>query len=74
MEHDSPSEPDNQEDRISCRFTTDGKYSTRSAYETQFAGSFADYEWQQLWTAKVDNKCKISLGFSYKRSYGQLLE
>jgi hypothetical protein len=67
MEHDSPSEPDNQEDKISCRFTTDGKYSTRSAYEIQFAG-------QQLWTAKVDNKCKISLGFSYKRSYGQLLE
>jgi hypothetical protein len=46
-------------DAISCRFTPNGEYSVRSAYATQFAGSFADYEWTKLWQAKAENKCKI---------------
>jgi hypothetical protein len=41
------------------RFTSNGKYSTKSAYAIQFAGSFPDYEWSKMWKAKVGSKCKF---------------
>jgi hypothetical protein len=44
---------------IHWRFTTDENYSSKSAYDTQFAGSYPDFEWKQLWHAKVENKCKF---------------
>jgi hypothetical protein len=48
-----------QDDSISWRFTSHGCYSTRSAYKMQFAGSVADFEWDDLWKSKVENKCKF---------------
>jgi hypothetical protein len=38
-----------QEDKINWKLTADAKYSTKTAYEIQFAGSFLDYEWHNLW-------------------------
>jgi hypothetical protein len=47
------------EDEIAWRFTTTGSYKARSAYLTQFNGSFGDYDWNKLWATKVENKCKM---------------
>jgi hypothetical protein len=49
----------NHADDITWRFTANGAYTTRSAYAIQFAGSFADYEWEGIWRAKVEKKCKL---------------
>jgi hypothetical protein len=46
-------------DEIRWRFTANRHYSSKSAYVIQFAGSFADHSWMDLWKAKVENKCKI---------------
>jgi hypothetical protein len=48
-----------QEDAIQWRFTANGSYSTKSAYVIQFAGSYPEYEWNKMWTAKAENKCKF---------------
>jgi hypothetical protein len=48
-----------QQDSIQWNFKADGQYSTKSAYEAQFAGAFPDFEWKQMWHAKVENKCKF---------------
>jgi hypothetical protein len=37
----------------------DGKYTTKSAYEAQFLGSYPDFEWEHLWKAQTENKCKF---------------
>jgi hypothetical protein len=50
-------QPTNQEDIVAWKLTDDAKYSTKIAYEIQFAGSFPDYEWHRLWEAKVEPKC-----------------
>jgi hypothetical protein len=34
-----------------------GKYTTRSTYDMQFQGSFADFDWSNVWATKVENKC-----------------
>jgi hypothetical protein len=44
---------------IRWRFNTNGKYSSKSAYQVQFSGSFADFDWARLWSAKAENKCKM---------------
>jgi hypothetical protein len=46
-------------DEIMWRFTASGKYSSQSAYQIQFTGSFMDHDWGNLWRAKVENKCKM---------------
>jgi hypothetical protein len=46
-------------DSIAWRFTSTGKYSAKSAYSVQFHGSFADHNWQSIWKAKAENKCKF---------------
>ncbi|TVU02801.1 hypothetical protein EJB05_51684, partial [Eragrostis curvula] len=48
-----------QRDDIVWRFTANGCYSAQSAYLIQFAGSFADHDWQRVWKAKAENKCKF---------------
>jgi hypothetical protein len=48
-----------QPDDIHWRFAADGKYTTKSAYEAQFLGSYPDFEWEHLWQVKVENKCKF---------------
>jgi hypothetical protein len=48
-----------QIDTIAWRFTANGEYTAKSAYAAQFAGSFTDYEWNRVWHAKVENKCRF---------------
>jgi hypothetical protein len=48
-----------QEDKVTWKLTADAKYSTKTAYEIQFAGSFPDYEWHSLWEAKMEPKCQF---------------
>jgi hypothetical protein len=48
-----------QEDGIEWRFKANGQYSTKLAYTIQFAGSFGEHEWNKMWRAKVENKCKF---------------
>jgi hypothetical protein len=50
-----------QHDEIRWRFTEGGKYSSKSAYSIQFAGSFAYHCWVQVWKAKVEEKCMFSV-------------
>jgi hypothetical protein len=40
-------------DAITWRFTSNGHYTSKSAYNMQFVGSFSDYNWAQLWSSKV---------------------
>jgi hypothetical protein len=48
-----------QEDGIEWRFKANGQYSTKLAYTIQFAGSFGEHEWNKMWRAKLENKCKF---------------
>ena len=48
-------------DLITWRFTANGEYSCRSAYQVQFLGSHPDYHWNKIWRLKVENKCKFFL-------------
>jgi hypothetical protein len=48
-----------QEDSIFWKLKLDGTYNTKSAYEIQFARSFPDFEWNKVWEARVEPKCKI---------------
>jgi hypothetical protein len=48
-----------QQDSIQWNLKADGQYSTKSAYEAQFTGAFPDFEWKQMWHAKVESKCKF---------------
>lgn len=50
-----------QDDQIHWRFTPDGKYSSKSAYEAQFLGAHPDYRWMCVWKEKVENKSKFFL-------------
>jgi hypothetical protein len=45
-----------QRDLISWRFTPNAEYSAKSAYLMQFAGSFADYDWNAWWQTKAEAK------------------
>ncbi|KAF8715775.1 hypothetical protein HU200_026724 [Digitaria exilis] len=51
----------NEPDQIKWRFTVDGVYSSRSAYEVQFRGSYSDYQWDKIWKLKVESKCNFFL-------------
>jgi hypothetical protein len=46
-------------DQITWRFTSDGQYIVKSAYEMQFCGSYADHIWKKIWGAKAENKCRF---------------
>jgi hypothetical protein len=48
-----------QRDEFKWRFSPDGKYSTRSAYNMQFQGAFADFEWDHVWKLKTEEKCRF---------------
>jgi hypothetical protein len=47
------------EDEINWKFSSTGNYSSKSAYKMQYAGTFPDFEWAELWNTKVENKCKF---------------
>jgi hypothetical protein len=47
------------EDEIKWRWTTDGEYTTRSAYCIQFEGVFSRIKISQIWKAKAEPKCRF---------------
>jgi mannosylglycoprotein endo-beta-mannosidase len=47
------------EDTITWRFSADGRYSAKSAYKVQFIGAIQDGQWNIIWRAKVENKCRF---------------
>jgi hypothetical protein len=48
-----------QEDDVCWRFTPSGTYTSTSAYNMQFVGTYADFNWAHIWKAKVENKCNF---------------
>ncbi|WVZ83488.1 hypothetical protein U9M48_030630 [Paspalum notatum var. saurae] len=47
------------DDDISWKFTADGKYTAKSAYDSQFFGSRPDFTWTRIWKAKAEPKCRF---------------
>ncbi|CAN6334617.1 unnamed protein product, partial [Urochloa humidicola] len=45
-----------QEDSISWKWTADGQYSAKSAYNIQFEGTFSSSRWQDIWKSKAEGK------------------
>lgn len=48
-----------QEDAIQWKITAAGTYTAKSAYEVQFTGAISELNWESIWKAKVQNKCKV---------------
>jgi hypothetical protein len=48
---------DNTEDTISWRWTTNGDYTTKSAYRIQFEGCYSKLKLSPIWKAKAEAKC-----------------
>jgi hypothetical protein len=46
-------------DSILWKCTTDRVYSTRSAYQIQFGGSYEPFRFGLIWKAHAENKCKV---------------
>jgi hypothetical protein len=47
------------EDTIIWRWTSDGEYTTKSAYRIQFEGSFCKLRILPIWRAKAEPKCRF---------------
>jgi len=47
------------EDTITWKFTPDGQYSAKSAYEVQFRGSYCDFHQKRVWTVHAVPKHKF---------------
>lgn len=47
------------EDTIRWRWTPDGEYTTRSAYQIQFEGSYNKLKLSPIWKAQVEPKCRF---------------
>jgi hypothetical protein len=45
-----------QEDEIKWRWTSNGVYSAKSAYQAQFHGSYNTFDNKSIWSAKVEDK------------------
>lgn len=50
-----------QDDEISWNHTNNTVYSAKSAYRSQFIGSYSDANYDKLWKAKVEGKCNFFL-------------
>jgi hypothetical protein len=48
-----------REDTITWRWTTDGEYTTKSAYCIQFEGTFSKLKLTPIWKAKAKPKCRF---------------
>ena len=42
-----------EQDKITWRWTTDGVYSVKSAYNLQFQGSFSTFRSDNIWKAEI---------------------
>ena len=43
-------------DEITWKWTANGRYSSKSAYEIQFAGSYCNFNSKAIWKAKTEGK------------------
>jgi len=50
---------DTADDDITWRWTADGVYTTRSAYQVQFVGVFSRMKITPIWKAKAEQKCRF---------------
>jgi hypothetical protein len=50
---------ENREDTIYWHWTSDGEYTTKSAYNIQFQGAFSKLKIMPIWKAKVESKCRF---------------
>ena len=48
-----------QQDQITWRWTSDGIYMTKSAYNAQFPGSFSTFRADNVWRADAEGKLKF---------------
>lgn len=49
----------NTSDTIAWRWTANGLYSSKSAYQIQFQGSYCSFNAEALWTASAEGKHKL---------------
>lgn len=49
----------NTPDQIQSKVTAKGTYTAKSAYEVQFLGTVVERNWDSIWKAKVQTKCKF---------------
>lgn len=47
------------DDKIVWKWTTNGQYTSKSAYRTQFLGSYRRFCTNNIWKAKTEKKCKL---------------
>ena len=47
------------EDTITWRWTMDGEYTTKSAYQIQFTGVLSKLKLTPIWKAKAEQKCRF---------------
>jgi hypothetical protein len=57
------------EEAISWQWTTDGQYSTSSAYKIQFTMNFCRIKISPIWKAKTEPKCRFSRGHYYTTEF-----
>jgi hypothetical protein len=50
---------ENSEDTIHWRWIVDGEYTTKSAYNIQFVGSFSNLKLIPIWKAQAEPKCRF---------------
>jgi len=48
-------------DEITWKWTANGRYSSKSAYEIQFAGSYCNFNSKAIWKAKTEGKHRFFL-------------
>jgi hypothetical protein len=50
---------DTIEDDVRWRWTADGEYTAKSAYQIQFVGTFSKIRITPIWKARVESKCRF---------------
>lgn len=48
-----------ESDTISWRWTADGKYTSKSAYEVQFVGSYSTFNSKHIWKGSAEGRQQI---------------
>jgi len=49
----------NTPDSVTWRWTADGVYTAKSAYNTQFLGSYSSFKGDHIWKAEAEGKHKF---------------
>lgn len=61
---------DSMEDSITWRWTQDGEYTTQSAYQIQFEGTYSTVRWVPIWRAKKQfQNADSSHGLCYTKRF-----